>query len=286
MGVIMASKKKETNWSRIQQGVKDAERLITQRDYNGAMIKCRQTMEFMVKQLAARARILDQGDLKSLIEDLYINRWINKSTYEHYTTIRIVGNKAVHEGYDNAYDATQAYQLLAQEATQFSNSYSNSPKGTTPKRSDSSSSSSQRQSSSHNHSRSRRRRDESPARQIEGVSLLKLLVPILCVILLILIIVMLRPRKTTPEETVPVSTFAETTAAMPATAPAPMETAAVYRTTSSLNVRSEPSTDSDILGTLNQNAEVEYIRAINDEWALISYEGQEAYVASQYLTTD
>ncbi len=283
----MASRKREGNWDRIRQGVRDAEKLITQRDYNGALIKCRQTMEFMVKQLAVRARIPEQSDLKSLIDDLYINRWISKSTYEHFNTIRIVGNKAVHDGYDNAYDATQAYQLLAQEATQFSNAYSNAPKGTVPKKSDSKrsdtqTSSSQRQSSS----RSRRRQDSSRTGRFDGLTPLKLFVPVLCLILLILIIWMVRPRRPAVEETVPVSSFAETTAVMPTTAPAPQETAAVYRTTSNLNVRSEPSTDSDILGMLNGNAVVDYIGAENEEWARINYNGQEAYVASQYLTTD
>ncbi len=283
----MASRK-EGNWDRIRQGVRDAEKLITQRDYNGAMIKCRQTMEFMVKQLAARAHITDTGDLRSLIDDLYINRWISKSTYEHFNTIRLVGNKAVHDGYDNAYDATQAYQLLAQEATQFSNSYSNSPKGTVPKKSDSkksdqTSSSSARQSSN----RSRRRQEGSRQGRMDSVTLLKLLVPILCVILLILIIWMIRPRRATVEETVPVSSFAETTAAMPTTAAAPpQETAAIYRTTSNLNVRSEPSTDSVILGMLNSGAVVDYIGAEDDEWARISYNGEEAYVASRYLTAE
>ncbi len=264
----MASRK-EGNWDKIRQGVRDAEKLITQRDYNGAMIKCRQTMEFMVKQLAVRAHITEQGDLRSLIDDLYINRWISKSTYEHFNTIRIVGNKAVHDGYDNAYDATQAYQLLAQEATQFSNSYSSSPKGTVPKRSDPASASQQHQSSSH----SRRRQDNSRSSRIDSVTLIKLLVPVLCVILLILIIWMIRPRRAAVEETtVPVSSFAETTAAVPAaTLPQqPQETVAVYRTTSNLNVRSEPSTDSTIVGMLNANAVVDYIEAENDEWARIN----------------
>ena len=37
-----------SSWDKIQQGVKDTERLIVQREYNESMVKARQTLEFMV----------------------------------------------------------------------------------------------------------------------------------------------------------------------------------------------------------------------------------------------
>ena len=37
------------SWEKIQSGVRDTERLIGQKKYNMAMIKARQTLEFMVK---------------------------------------------------------------------------------------------------------------------------------------------------------------------------------------------------------------------------------------------
>ena len=48
-------------------------------------------------------------------DQLYEGQWINKATKDNYHTIRILGNKAVHEGDDTAYDANQAFQLLTQE---------------------------------------------------------------------------------------------------------------------------------------------------------------------------
>ena len=59
---------------------------------------------------------------------------------------------------------------------------------------------------------------------------------------------------------------------------------AVYNTTDVFNVRAEPRTDSRKLGQLISGTTVEYVRAENEEWAVILYNGQEAYVASQYLT--
>ena len=60
-----------SSWDKIQQGVKDTERLIVQREYNASMIKARQTLEFMVKNLADQAGIMDESDLKGMIDMLY-----------------------------------------------------------------------------------------------------------------------------------------------------------------------------------------------------------------------
>ena len=86
-----------SSWDKIQQGVKDTERLIVQREYNASMIKARQTLEFMVKNLADQAGIMDESDLKGMIDMLYENRWISKATCEHYHKIRMIGNKAAHD---------------------------------------------------------------------------------------------------------------------------------------------------------------------------------------------
>ena len=95
---------RSTSWERIQRGVKDTERLIGQKQYNMAMVRARQTLEYMVRCLGERACIVD-GDLVDTIDELYKGKWISKSTCEHYHKIRTIGNKAVHEGNDNAYDA-------------------------------------------------------------------------------------------------------------------------------------------------------------------------------------
>ena len=118
-----------SSWDKIQQGVKDTERLIVQREYNASMIKARQTLEFMVKNLADQAGIMDESDLKGMIDMLYENRWISKATCEHYHKIRMIGNKAAHEGDTNAYSANQAYHMLSQEVYTFADDYRNVKKG-------------------------------------------------------------------------------------------------------------------------------------------------------------
>ena len=89
-----------------------------------------------------------------------------------------------------------------------------------------------------------------------------------------------------PEKTAdPVPETVEPTQVIPTETSTVQMSSAVYRTTDVLNVRAEPRTDSRRLGQLISGATVEYIRAENEEWAVILFNGQEAYVASQYLTT-
>ncbi len=287
------------SWEKIQLGVKDTERKIGQRDYNAAMLQARQTLEFMVRLLAERACIVDSGNLKETIDTLYQNKWICKTTCEHYHKIRLIGTKASQEGDTNAYNANQAYHMLSQEVYTFANDYSNARKGTRVKpagrtsaqsgRTSSVSAKSSSQSGRSYSAASSRSRRRSNASQISftAYDLLKLLIPVLCIILLFCVIKLFKPDKDVKQTTqAPAATEAmqETPASEPqAPADAP-ET--VYRTTSTLNVRPEPSTNTERIGQLPAGTTVDYVREYDADWAVILYEGQEAYVASQYLTTE
>lgn len=290
----MAGTSGNTNWERIQQGVNATERLLGQRDYNSAMMKARQTLESMVKQQIQRACIPDTGDLKELIDTLYDNHWISKTTFEHYHSIRMIGNKAAHEGSNNAYDANQAYHMLSQEVYTFANDYRNARKGTRSGTKRTAASGSGKAASAAAPARSRsavtasrsRRQPARSRRKLDMYSLLKLLIPILSVILLICVIRLLVPQfKDT--ETTPETSAASETVAEPETTAAPETMAsAIYRTTTVLNVRSQPSTEGDPIGKLAEGTTVDYVEAYDDEWAIILYNGEQAYVASAYLTTE
>lgn len=305
-----------SSWDKIQQGVKDTERLIVQREYNASMIKARQTLEFMVKNLADQAGIMDESDLKGMIDVLYENRWISKATCEHYHKIRMIGNKAAHEGDANAYSANQAYHMLSQEVYTFADDYRNAKKGRKPltrpavqgssqnrtgssRESSAGVSSGGRSGSSYSTNRAggsyganrsssaaarSRRRSGSQSSSFSLYTLLKLLVPVLCILLLILVVKLAKPGSGTKETEGPtaVETMESTEAALEETE----STGPVYRTTDVLNVRPEPSTSSERIGQLNAGVTVEYVRAYDSDWAVILYNGQEAYVASQYLTTE
>lgn len=305
-----------SSWDKIQQGVKDTERLIVQREYNASMIKARQTLEFMVKNLADQAGIMDESDLKGMIDVLYENRWISKTTCEHYHKIRMIGNKAAHEGDANAYSANQAYHMLSQEVYTFADDYRNAKKGRKPltrpavagsgqnrtagtRGSGAGVSQGNRTGSGYGTNRAgggyggnrsssaaarSRKRSGSQSSSFSLYTLLKLLVPVLCIVLLILVVKLAKPGSGTKETEGP--TAVETMESTEAASQETESTGPVYRTTDVLNVRPEPSTSSERIGQLNAGVTVEYVRAHDADWAVILYNGQEAYVASQYLTTE
>lgn len=136
-----------------------------------------------------------------------------------------------------------------------------------------------------------RRRTPQKRQTITLYDLLKLLVPVLCIILLFFVIRLFKPGEDTKDTTAATTPSAEFMTEPPSADTVPDTTAAgnaapVYKTTDTLNVRSQPNTDGERIGQLAAGTTVEYIRAHDAEWAVILYNGQEAYVASQYLSAE
>lgn len=285
-------------WEKIQRNVQETERLIGQKKYNLAMIKARQTMEYMVKLHCDKAGIVESTP-DTMIRELYGGKWISKSTAEHYLQILSIGEQAAKDGDNGAFNANQAYHLLSQEVYAFSNSdkpertrrsarEASVSRGSDSSRAASSRAAGSRTSSSRvvPQSRSRRRQRNG----LNSLDLLKLLIPIVLIIVLIFLICILAPKDTPTEETstAPVTTEAPTTMASTEPETTEEETAApvVYRTTDVLNVRSGPSTNDERIGKLDAGASIEVIGDYDETWAIIIYNGQEAYVSKDYLTLE
>lgn len=287
----------QSTWEQIHGGVRETERLIGQKNYNLAMVKARQTLEYMVKCLCERYGILETG-LLEMIDALYSAGKISKTTCEHYHKIRTIGNKAIHEGHNSAYNANQAHHLLSQEVYTFANDYNDTKKSTRASRSAAPTPASSRLRGNSRHSSAssgnekpagtrsgssegRRPRAYAGGPSFEFRSIIKPVLLIIIIILLLLIIKMIRPATDAkPDSTAAVSTEslapeteAETVAAE----------STVYRTTDTVNVRPEPSTDTDRIGVLAPDTDVEYLRDYDEKWAVISYNGQEAYVSRDFI---
>lgn len=287
----------QSTWEQIHGGVRETERLIGQKNYNLAMVKARQTLEYMVKCLCERYGILETG-LLEMIDALYSAGKISKTTCEHYHKIRTIGNKAIHEGDNSAYNANQAHHLLSQEVYTFANDYNDTKKSTRASRSAAPTPASSRLRGNRRHSSAssgngkpagtrsgssegRRPRAYAGGPSFEFRSIIKPVLLITIIILLLLIIKMIRPATDAkPDSTAAVSTEslapeteAETVAAE----------STVYRTTDTVNVRPEPSTDTDRIGVLAPDTDVEYLRDYDEKWAVISYNGQEAYVSRDFI---
>lgn len=261
------------------------------------MVKARQTLEYMVKCLCERYGILETG-LLEMIDALYSAGKISKTTCEHYHKIRTIGNKAIHEGDNSAYNANQAHHLLSQEVYTFANDYNDTKKSTRASRSAAPTPASSRLRGNSRHSSAssgngkpagtrsgssegRRPRTYAGGPSFEFRSIIKPVLLIIIIILLLLIIKMIRPATDAkPDSTAAVSTEslapeteAETVAAE----------STIYRTTDTVNVRPEPSTDTDRIGVLAPDTDVEYLRDYDEKWAVISYNGQEAYVSRDFI---
>ena len=115
---------------------------------------------------------------------------------------------------------------------------------------------------------------------------LKFLIPILVVVVLIVAIRTLMPGKKKAEQTQPETVTTEQTQTEPE-APTPEETqppADTYVVTGNkVNVRTEPSANGRILVQLEGGTEVVYVKRYNNDWTVINYDGQEAYISSQYI---
>ena len=98
----------------IEAGLRDTERCISQKQYNAAMIKARQTLEYIVKSLCRRNGV-QEGDLSVMIDDLYLQGIISKDSCANYQKLRLLGENAISKADNNAYNANNAYQLLSQE---------------------------------------------------------------------------------------------------------------------------------------------------------------------------
>lgn len=285
-------------WEKIQRNVQETERLIGQKKYNLAMIKARQTMEYMVKLHCDKAGIVESTP-DTMIRELYGGKWISKSTAEHYLQILSIGEQAAKDGDNGAFNANQAYHLLSQEVYAFSNSdkpertrrsarEASVSRGSDSSRAASSRAAGSRTSSSRAVPQSRSRRRQRNG--LNSLDLLKLLIPIVLIIVLIFLIRILAPKDTPTEETstAPVTTEAPTTMAPTEPETTEEETAApvVYRTTDVLNVRSGPSTNDERIGKLDEDVPIEVIGDYDETWAIIIYNGQEAYVSKDYLTLE
>lgn len=295
-------------WSKIQQGLRETESLLNQKQYNLATIKARQTLEYLVHYLCEKALIIE-GDLAGCIDQLYEGRFISKTVKDHYHRIRVLGNKAVHEGNDSPYDAGEACSLLAQEVNHYVKSVQKNKQGSPSSRPSASelkttSQTSRGTSRSRGHSptpnrhrnpqkpishtRSRRR---SSKRSGDAYGLIKPILIILILFIIVLFVVKLIPGGNKKKETTPttastqVSTESVSVTEAPTAPPVPeTEVPKVYTTKSKLNVRSEPSTDSTRLGSLASGTIVDYIKTYDDSWTVIEFEGEQAYVATEFLT--
>jgi SH3 domain protein len=279
----MANSGSQNTWVLIQDGVKECEKLLGQKEYNLSMIKARQTLEYMVKSLFKNVGEAGSDiELIDMIDILYKNKLISKTSCENYHKIRVIGNKAAHQNDANAYNANNAYSLLSQEVVTFSHTeFAGVP--ARPK-----TNTGRRKSGLGGGLGTRNLLRRSRAKGLSLNDIIKFSIPVLLIILLVVILRYCSKRSN--NETLPVQptttqeSSSETVAGeVESTTASESATTKIYVTTSNLNVRSAPSTDGPKLTTLAAGTEVEFVKTYDNEWSIIHYQGAQAYVSSKYI---
>ncbi len=273
------------NPNKLQQilaGVQETGKLLTGRSYNLSMVKARQTLEWMIKFLSGRENFAD-ADMSETIDALFQNNIISKASCENYHKIRLIGNKAVHEEDNNSYNADVAYSLLQEEVATFEKQYYKvrtlpTARRPVPK---------PQNAAKPAPKTVRRTTRKRPAPQaLDTGELRKVLIGFALLVVVIFIFVRVSPlaRKNTTVKTSQATGDESTIEA----APTPEETASqivvsTYVTTARVNVRSTPSTDGDVIATLQYGTSLEYVGEHDASWSIINYNGTQAYVASAYI---
>ena len=132
---------------------------------------------------------------------------------------------------------------------------------------------------------------KTAGREIDLYNILKIALPVAILLVVVLIIRMIAfPKRKTPVmTTAAVSTTAETAESIETESSTEESTEAAkrYFVTTGVRVRTKPSTtDSEVLTVLEAGTEVDFKSDYNDEWISINYNGQEAYVAKQYVRSE
>lgn len=136
------------------------------------------------------------------------------------------------------------------------------------------------------------RKGRRPSSQTEWdlYSIIKVALAVLCIILVILIVrAFAFPKKKAVQTTAAVTTVAETAESTEAESSSTEETteaAMAYFVTTGVRVRTKPSTDAEVLTVLDSGTEIKYKSDYNDQWVVIDYNGQDAYVSKQYVRSE
>lgn len=136
------------------------------------------------------------------------------------------------------------------------------------------------------------RKGRRPSSQTEWdlYSIIKIALAVLCIILVILIVrAFAFPKKKAVQTTAAVTTVAETAESTEAESSSIEETteaAKAYFVTTGVRVRTKPSTDAEVLTVLDSGTEIKYKSDYNDQWVVIDYNGQDAYVSKQYVRSE
>lgn len=136
------------------------------------------------------------------------------------------------------------------------------------------------------------RKSKRPTRQepdLYNILRIALPVAILLVVILLIRLFVFKGRQAVVETTAAVTTVQETKESTEAesTVEETTEAAKRYFVTTGVRVRTKPSTtDSEVLTVLDAGTEIQYKADYDNEWVMVNYNGQDAYISKQYVRSE
>lgn len=295
----------------------EIERFLDEHKYDIVMLKSKQLIEYMARKLASFHHI-DISD-PEIIDVLYTEGIISKESLENYQRIRLIGISALQSDDTGEYNAKTSFMLLQKEINRFSDFVEQADEPENIETTSEPTVATDAQAEDDDDENGGNMEDRKPTkryREDESVemknsagiaakihrarnksrprrtrnNLIRLALTLAPFVLVFFIIVgLVFATRSFFGRTKEKATTAQTTVAATETEPTLVEetttvpTITRYVTTSALNVRSAPSTNAEKLTTLPAGTTVDFTGDYDNVWAIINYNGTQAYVSKQYL---
>ncbi len=294
----------------------EIERLLGEHKYDVVMLKSKQLIDYMARKLAEIYDV-DASD-PEIIDALFAEGILSKESLENYQRIRLIGISALQSDDTGAYNAKTSFKLLKHEVDRFSESVNrtNTDRESFPIDDTVKSETDTAVYHDENGGDMEERKPTKRYRENEGVELkntagiaakiqrsrtkskgkrtknnlirLALTFAPFIFILVVVGLVLIGVNSFKNRRQAPATTAATTESVSETESTLVEETTSTptitrYVTTSALNVRSAPSTDGEKLTTLAAGTTVDFVGDYDNVWAIINYNGTQAYVSKQYL---
>lgn len=309
----MSNQKKSL--SVIADTVLEIERLLDEHKYDIVMLKSKQLIEYMARKLAALHQIKVSDS--EIIDSLFTEGILSQESLENYQRIRLIGLSALQSDDTDEYNAKTSFHLLTQEIEKFSEEGEPSDKNNTAVSEEPTET--EAVSSTHREQNGGTMENRKPVKKYKDDEVVELknstgiaakiqrsrtkfkskrtrnnlirlgltLGPFIIVLVFLMLFFFgaksFKSRKQSSTDTTQSTTVVSETEATLVEETTAAPTITRYVTTSALNVRSAPSTDGEKLTTLAAGTTVDFVGDYDNVWAIINYNGAQAYVSKQYL---
>ena len=294
-------------WGKIRVQLSDVQNYLLNGKYREAVILDKEILALLVRMQIDQA-LMVSSNLEGDINQLYDGRVISAQARDAYHGIRAFGELAEMGNNTSAQDANDSFSMLRDALSSYMEDdgalgipirRSNEKSGRTDRGSATQTrrvKPGQRSVPARKRAVTRQggnpRKSKRPTRQepdLYNILRIALPVAILLVVILLIRLFVFKGRQAVVETTAAVTTVQETKESTEAesTVEETTEAAKRYFVSTGVRVRTKPSTtDSEVLTVLDAGTEIQYKADYDNEWVMVNYNGQDAYISKQYVRSE